>query len=80
MIRCWTSWQDMLHLEDSALYISSSHVGSMGGIMAIRRGEAHMAGCHLLDTADGSYNKAFIRKYFPQKRCEAGFLCGVSRD
>ena len=57
---------DMLHLEDSALYISSSHVGSMGGIMAIRRGEAHMAGCHLLDTADGSYNKAFIRKYFPK--------------
>lgn len=25
-----------------------------------------MAGCHLLDTADGSYNKAFIRKYFPK--------------
>ena len=57
---------DMLHLENLELYMSSSHVGSMGGIMAIRRGEAHAAGCHLLDTADGSYNRSFIRKYFPK--------------
>lgn len=57
---------DMLHLENPGLYMSSSHVGSMGGIMAIRRGEAHAAGCHLLDTADGSYNRSFIRKYFPK--------------
>ena len=57
---------DMLHLENASLYMSSSHVGSMGGIMAIRRGEAHAAGCHLLDTADGSYNRTFIKKYFPK--------------
>ena len=57
---------DMLHLGDPRLYMTSSHVGSMGGIMAIRRGEAHMAGCHLLDTADGTYNRSFIRKYFPK--------------
>ena len=57
---------DMLHLENPNLYMSSSHVGSMGGIMAIRRGEAHAAGCHLLDTGDGSYNRSFIRKYFPK--------------
>ena len=67
---------DMLHLEDSALYISSSHVGSMGGIMAIRRGEAHMAGCHLLDTADGSYNKGIYSQVFPQRWCGAGFRVG----
>ena len=57
---------DMLHVADNDLYMSSSHVGSMGGIMAIRRGEAHAAGCHLLDTATGEYNLAFIRKYFPK--------------
>ena len=57
---------DMLHLENPELYMSSSHVGSMGGIMAIRRGEAHAAGCHLLDTNDGTYNRSFIRKYFPK--------------
>ena len=34
--------------------------------MAIRRGEAHAAGCHLLDTTNGSYNIAFMKKYFPK--------------
>ena len=57
---------DMLHVADGSVYMSSSHVGSMGGIMAIRRGEAHAAGCHLLDTATGEYNLAFMRKYFPK--------------
>ena len=46
--------------------MSSSHVGSMGGIMAVRRGEAHVAGTHLLDEATGGYNTAFIKKYFPK--------------
>ena len=57
---------DMLHLADNDVYMSSSHVGSMGGIMAIRRGEAHAAGCHLLNTDDGEYNVSFIKKYFPR--------------
>ena len=56
---------DMMHLEDDAVYMSSAHVGSMGGIMAVRRGEAHAAGCHLLDTETGAYNIAFMKKYFP---------------
>jgi len=57
---------DMMHVENGTVYMSSAHVGSMGGIMALRRGEAHAAGCHLLDTATGQYNLAFIRKYFPK--------------
>ena len=57
---------DRMHLEDESVYMSSAHVGSMGGIMAIRRGEAHAAGCHLLDTETGEYNIAFLRKYFPK--------------
>ena len=57
---------DMLHLENNDVYMSSSHVGSMGGIMAIRRGEAHAAGCHLLNTENGTYNTSFIKKYFPR--------------
>ena len=56
---------DMLHVADQSVYMGSSHVGSMGGIMAIRRGEAHAAGCHLLDTETGVYNRSFIKKYFP---------------
>ena len=57
---------NLMHLEDGSVYMSSAHVGSMGGIMAIRRGEAHAAGCHLLDTETGEYNTAFIKKYFPK--------------
>lgn len=57
---------NMLHMENSDMYMSSSHVGSMGGIMAIRRGEAHAAGCHLLDTTTGTYNISFLKKYFPK--------------
>lgn len=56
---------NMLHQRCPELYMSSSHVGSMGGIMAIKRGEAHAAGCHLLNEADGSYNTAYIKRYFP---------------
>ena len=57
---------DMLHVANPDVYMSSSHVGSMGGIMAIRRGEAHAAGCHLLDTETGKYNVSFLKKYFPK--------------
>lgn len=57
---------NLLHMADQNLYMSSSHVGSMGGIMAVRRGEAHAAGCHLLDTETGRYNVSFLRKYFPR--------------
>ena len=57
---------DLLHLENNDVFMSSSHVGSMGGIMALRRGEAHAAGCHLLNTDNGEYNVAFIKKYFPK--------------
>lgn len=56
---------DLLHQQYPQLYMSSTHVGSMGGIMALRRGEAHGAGCHLLDETDGSYNTAYLEKYFP---------------
>lgn len=56
---------DMLHRADPELFMSPSHVGSMGGIMAVRRGETHIAGIHLLDEKDGSYNTSFIRRYFP---------------
>lgn len=56
---------DMMHRDSQEVFMSSSHVGSMGGIMAVRRGEAHMAGCHLLDPETGVYNIAFMKRYFP---------------
>ncbi|MFA6075558.1 MAG: molybdopterin biosynthesis protein [Negativicutes bacterium] len=43
--------------------LASAHVGSLGGIMAIKRGEAHIAPAHLLDEATGEYNISYIKKY-----------------
>ncbi len=43
----------------------SAHAGSLGGLIALRRGEAHVAGSHLLDPATGEYNFAYIKQYLP---------------
>lgn len=56
---------DIMRQTFGNISMSSSHVGSMGGIMAIRRGEAHVAGIHLLDELTGEYNISYIKKYFP---------------
>ena len=48
--------------------LSSAHVGSMGGLIAIKRGETHIAGTHLLDEATGEYNIPFIKKLLPEKK------------
>ena len=42
---------------------ASSNVGSLGGLRAIDRGEAHLAGTHLLDEESGEYNVSFLRRY-----------------
>ena len=56
---------DEMRAQSAHLSISSSHVGSLGGLMAIKRGMCHVAGTHLLDESDGSYNKSYIQKYLP---------------
>jgi len=52
-----------LKARDSRLHLSSSNVGSLSGLLALRKGHAHLAGSHLLDTSDGTYNFSFIEKY-----------------
>jgi putative molybdopterin biosynthesis protein len=54
---------NLLHRLRPICRLSSAHVGSMGGIMAIKRGEAHLAGTHLLDEQTGEYNVSFIKRY-----------------
>jgi putative molybdopterin biosynthesis protein len=56
---------DLISYHHPGLTLSSSHVGSMGGLMAIKRGVCHLAGAHLLNTEDGSYNLSDIRKFLP---------------
>jgi putative molybdopterin biosynthesis protein len=54
-----------LRRRNPGLTLSSSHIGSLGGLIALRRGEAHLAGSHLLDEETGEYNLSYIRRYLP---------------
>ncbi|MCF8010338.1 MAG: molybdopterin biosynthesis protein [Clostridiales bacterium] len=45
--------------------LSSAHVGSLGGLNALKRKEAHLGGTHLLDEETGDYNVSYIKKIIP---------------
>lgn len=45
------------------LYLSSAHVGSLGGIMAMKKRECHLAPIHLMDTVTGEYNISYVKQY-----------------
>ncbi|WP_077215123.1 molybdopterin biosynthesis protein [Bacillus dakarensis] len=49
--------------EQKDAKIISSHVGSMAGIMAIKKGEAHVAGIHLLDPETKEYNRSYVNRF-----------------
>ncbi len=49
--------------SEGKITISSSNVGSMGGLLAVEKGIAHFAGSHLLDTQTGDYNRSYIQRY-----------------
>ena len=57
--------------------LTSGHVGSMGGILAMKRGECHIAPIHLLDLETGEYNVPYIKKYFPEQKM--ALIKGVKR-
>ena len=59
---------DQIKAVNGSVTVSSSHVGSMGGLMAIKKGACHMAGAHLLDPEDGTYNMSYIKKYLPDQK------------
>jgi putative molybdopterin biosynthesis protein len=43
--------------------LTSAHVGSLGGLIGLRRREAHLVGSHLLDPETGDYNISYIQRY-----------------
>jgi putative molybdopterin biosynthesis protein len=49
--------------SEGRITVSSSNVGSMGGLLAVEKGIAHFAGSHLLDTHTGDYNRSYIQRY-----------------
>jgi putative molybdopterin biosynthesis protein len=59
---------NFLRKKHPGLFLSSAHVGSMGGLLALKRGEAHLAGTHLLDEETGEYNAGAVRKLLPDTR------------
>lgn len=59
---------DQIRRTRPGVTISSSHVGSMGGLMAIKKGACHLAGAHLLDPKDGSYNISYLKRYLPGEK------------
>ncbi|MGE5629899.1 MAG: molybdopterin biosynthesis protein [Caulobacteraceae bacterium] len=67
----------LIHRRNSEFNLTSAHVGSMGGLMSLRRGEAHMAPVHLLDEETGVYNISCIKKLLPN--VEMSLVKGVKR-
>jgi putative molybdopterin biosynthesis protein len=55
------------HLKRRApgMRLSSANVGSLGGLAALKRGEAHLAGSHLLDEESGEYTWPYVRRLLP---------------
>jgi putative molybdopterin biosynthesis protein len=54
----------LLRRRDPKLSLTSAHVGSLGGLLALGKGLTHIAGCHLLGE-DGTYNQEAIRRFLP---------------
>ena len=60
-----------------AVNLSSAHVGTMGGLMALKNRECHLAPIHHLDEATGTYNTAIVRQLFPGQKM--ALIKGVQR-
>ncbi|RLB58523.1 MAG: molybdopterin biosynthesis protein [Deltaproteobacteria bacterium] len=46
----------------AGVQLFAAHVGSTAGLRALAAGQAHLAGCHLLDAESGEYNLAAVRR------------------
>ena len=54
------------HLVPFNRRLVSANVGSLGGLIALRRSETHIAGTHLLDANTGEYNLSYLHQYLPE--------------
>jgi len=59
---------NQMRVRDFRFGLSSSNVGSLGGLVALRNGYCHAAGSHLLDTDTDTYNISFVKRYLPDLR------------
>ena len=63
-------------LAERGRRLTSANVGSQGGLIALRRQEAHLAGSHLLNPETGEYNISYIRQYMPNQPVKVVALVG----
>jgi putative molybdopterin biosynthesis protein len=70
---------DQLRRRNPLLTLSSAHVGSLGGLLALQRGEAHLAVSHLLDEASGEYNVSYVERLLTAHGVPALLLGFVNR-
>lgn len=54
----------ILDLISDQMPLASAHVGSLGGILALRRRESHCSTVHLIHEETGIYNEFILDQYF----------------
>jgi len=68
---------DLMSNQSGEVNLSSSHVGTMGGLMALKNKECHIAPIHHLDEESGSYNVKIIKQLFSDEKM--ALIKGVRR-
>ncbi len=58
----------LLAQHKAGFALSLRYVGSLGGLMAMARGEADLAGTHLWDAISDAYNIPFVERVLPGRR------------
>jgi putative molybdopterin biosynthesis protein len=61
---------NQMRVRDFRFGLSSSNVGSLGGLIALRNGYCHAAGSHLLDADTGTYNTSYVKQYLQDLRVQ----------
>ncbi|HLA82372.1 MAG TPA: substrate-binding domain-containing protein [Thermoleophilia bacterium] len=57
----------MLAERPAPVEVTADFIGSLGGLMAVARGEADLCGTHLWDEATGEYNVPFVQRVLPNR-------------
>jgi len=65
------------HMTGDGVLMHSTHVGSMGGILALKQGACHAAPMHLLGE-DGEYNLSYLQRYLPDE--QLSLICVAERE
>lgn len=57
-----------LQTQNKNYSLNFQSVGSLAGLISLKRRECHLAGSHLLDPESEQYNISYIKKHFPDRK------------